>query len=95
MLLKVKKQVVETVEFKTPAYYKDFIGDLFYVNEAGPLVKVNPRMILTWAPEDGSYYDDTIEELLRRGEPCTKEEFDKAYAEVVSKLDKAVGAVEI
>ena len=95
MLLTVKKQIEETVELKTPAYYKDFIGDLFYINETGQLVKVNPRMILTWAPEDGTYYNETVEELLRRGEPCTKEEFEKAYTEVIGKLDKAVSAVGI
>jgi hypothetical protein len=52
-------------------------------------------MVNMWLPEDGKVYNEEIEDLLRRGEPCTKEEFDKAYAECIGKLDRAVGTVEI
>lgn len=94
MLLTVKKQIEETVELKTPAYYKDFIGTFHHINEAGQLISIRQRMISTWGPEDGRHYTEEIESLLGRGEPCTKDEFDKAYASVMAKLNIAAGAVE-
>jgi hypothetical protein len=90
MLLTVKKHVEETVELKTPAYYKDDLGNFFFINEVGELIKVNPRMILEWGPDDGRFYNESIEELMRRGEPCTKKEFEKAYAQALAKFENAV-----
>lgn len=89
MLLKVKKQIEETVEFKTPAYYKDFIGNHHYVNEEGQITTVRTKMVSMWEPSDGRHYTEEIEALLTRGEPCTKEEFDKAYIEVMMKFENA------
>jgi hypothetical protein len=95
MLLTVKKQIEETVELKTPAYYKDYIDNYHFINESGQIITVRRKMVNMWVPEDGKVYNEEIEDLLRRGEPCTKEEFEKAYAEVISKLDEAVEAEEI
>lgn len=89
MLLTVKKQIEETVELKTPAYYRDYIGNLHYINEDGQLVTVRNKMINMWEPESGSAYTEEIEALLSRGEPCSKEEFDKAYMETFDKLNRA------
>ena len=91
MLLTVKKQVEETVELKTPAYYKDYIGNYHFINDDGQLITVRTRMINVWSPEDGAHYKEAIEELLRRGEPCTQEEFDKAYMDVIEKFENATG----
>lgn len=89
MLLKVKKQIEETVEFKTPAYYKDYIGNFHHVNEDGQLVSVRTTGVSMWEPNQGKYYTEEIETLLTRGAPCSKEDFDKAYIEVMSKFENA------
>jgi len=94
MLLTVKKQVEETVELKTPAYYKDYLGNHCYLNDAGILVVVRQRMINMWEPEHGKHYTEEIESLLATGVPCTKEEFDKAYAATSAKIEIAAGVVQ-
>jgi len=94
MLLTVKKQIEETVEVKTPAYYKTSSGHS-YINENGQLTNVRERIIFMWEPSQGKFYTDDIEELLRRGEPCTKEEFDAAFVEAMDKMKAAVGLVEV
>jgi hypothetical protein len=93
MLIEVQKKVTETVEFKTPAYYKTALGHA-YINEAGQLVSVRNRMIFMWEPSEGKFYAEDIEDLMRNGTPCTKEEYDKAFAEVYAKLALAADAVE-
>jgi hypothetical protein len=93
MLIEVQKKVTETVEFKTPAYYKTLSG-CSYINETGQLISVRDRMIFMWEPHQGKFYTDDIEELMRNGEPCTKEEYHKAFAEVSAKLALAADAVE-
>jgi hypothetical protein len=65
MLLKIKKQIEETVEVKTPAYYKDFIGNPVHINETGELITVRNKMVNMWTPENGNSYTEEIEELLR------------------------------
>ena len=89
MLLTVKKQIEETLEVKTPAYYKDYLGNHHYINEAGILVSVRRKSVTTWQPEDGKYYTEEIEGLLTNGKLCTKEEFDKAYCEMIEKIESA------
>jgi hypothetical protein len=89
MLLTVKKQVEETVEFETPVYYKDWIGNFHHINETGQLTTVRQKMINMWEPEHTTHYTEAIEEILRRGEPCTKEEFEKAYLDVLKKFENA------
>jgi hypothetical protein len=94
MLLTVKKQVEETVEVKTPAYYKDSIGNPTYINESGQLITIRKNMVNMWDPKDGKVYTEAVEEMWK-GKPCTKEEFYKAYAEVIVNLNAAVGLMEI
>jgi hypothetical protein len=91
MLLKVKKEIEETVELKTPAYYKDYIGNPVYINKSGEVITVRNRMISIWTPEDGAHYTEEIEKVLQQGTPCSKDEFDKAYVETMDKLNVAVG----
>ena len=91
MLLTVKKQVEETVELKVPAYYKDYLDNYHYINEAGELVSVRQRSITSWLPNDGKFYTDAIASLLKEGKPCTQEEFDKAYMDVIEKFENATG----
>lgn len=95
MLIEVQKKVAETVELKTPAYFRDYINNLHFINDAGQVITVRSRMINMWEPKDGHTYSDQIDEILQRGTPCSKEEFDKAYAEVIAKLAFAADAVEI
>jgi electron transfer flavoprotein alpha subunit len=94
MLIEVQKKVTETVEFKTPAYYKDYINNLHFINDAGQVITVRPRMINMWSAEDGNAYNEQIDDILQRSAPCTKEEFHNAYAEVSAKLALAADAVE-
>lgn len=94
MLLKVKKQIEETLELKTPAYYKDYLGNLHYINEDGQLVTVRNKMINMWEPESGNAYTEEIQTLFRRdAKPCSKEEFDKAYIETLAKFESATSVV--
>lgn len=94
MLLKVKKQIEETMEVKTPAYYKDIIGNIHYINEEGRLITVRTKMVNIWEPKDGYTYNQQIESLANSAKSCTKEEFDKAYAEAISHFESVIG-VEI
>ena len=93
MLLTVKKQIEETVEVKTPCYYKGLTG-YTYINEAGEVICVMDRMINMWSVSDGKHRDGEIERMLSNSKPCEKSEYDKKYAEVMAKLNIASGAVE-
>lgn len=93
MLLTVKKQIEETVEFKTPAYYKDICGH-YFINESGQLVTVRDRLVTVWEPEQ-MYYQSNIEQIMNDGEPCDRSEFDAAYNAVMQKIQAAVDGVEI
>jgi hypothetical protein len=94
MLIEVQKKVTETVELKTPAYYRDYIDNLHYINESGQIITVRRKMINMWSAEDGNAYNEQIDDILQRSTPCTKEEFHKAYAKVSAKLALAADAVE-
>lgn len=93
MLLTVKKQIEETVELKTPAYYKDMCGHHF-INEAGQLITVRERLITVWDPEQ-SFYQSNIEQILTEGKPCEQSEFDAAYNAAIQKIQSAVGVDEV
>jgi uncharacterized protein (DUF427 family) len=94
MLLTVKKQIEETLEVKTPCYYKGLTG-YYHINEAGEFTQVSDRMICQWYPTDGHHHTEQVERMLHYSKPCTKEEFDKAYAETLAKFSTAVGLVEV
>lgn len=95
MLLTVKKQIEETAELKTPAYYKDWIGNFHFINEAGQLISTRKKMITIWDPQSGKAYTEEIETLLRNGNPCAKEDFEKAYKETIETIQAAVDGVVI
>lgn len=89
MLLTVKKQVEETVEFKTPAYYKDEYGAHYFINESGQLITVRNRMVCLWEPSQGEFYIRDIEKVVTKGTTCEREEFEKAYTEAISLFESA------
>jgi hypothetical protein len=93
MLLTIKKQIEETVEFKTPAYYKDVCGH-YFINESGQLVTVRDRLVTVWEPEQ-CYYQSNIEQVLNEGKPCERAEFDSAYNAAIQKIQSAVDGVVI
>lgn len=93
MLLTVKKQIEETVELKTPAYYKDMCGHHF-INEAGQLITVRDRLVTIWEPNQ-LYYQSNIEEVFNESKPCEQSEFDAAYSAAIQKIQLAVGMAEI
>lgn len=93
MLLTVKKQIEETMEVKTPAYYRSLTG-YHFINESGQLTTVNDRMISLWEPKDGKYYNDDVERIVSNGRPIEREEFEKRKAEVLAKFE-SVTSVEI
>jgi hypothetical protein len=95
MLLTVKKQVEETLEVKTPCYYKSISGGINYINESGQLVSISSRMISIWDQKDGGYYNDEIVRLVNTGKPCEKEEFEAAYNKAMAEMNAAVGLVEV
>jgi len=94
MLLTVKKQVEETLEIKTPCYYKSPTG-YHHINDYGDLIQASERMINMWSPSDGKYLNEAIQQMLNYSKPCTKEEFDKAYAEAMAKMNAAAGLGEV
>lgn len=92
MLLTVKKQVEETVELKTPTYYKGASG-VHYINESGQLIYASGTLILLWEPSHGDAYTNEVRSMLQYSQPCTKDEFEKAYAEVLAKFESAMSVV--
>lgn len=94
MLLTVNKQIEETLEVKTPCYYKSLSG-YHHINESGQLITVRDRIIFMWEPSQGRFYTEEVEKMVRDGESCTRQEFEKAYAEVAEKLGMAAGLVTV
>jgi hypothetical protein len=94
MLLTVKKQIEETLEVKTPCYYKTITG-FHYINEAGQVVSVNSRMISMWHADDGKWRNDDIQRLVNDGQSCEKEEFEKAYIEASTSMNAAIGLTTV
>lgn len=93
MLLTVKKQVEETVELKTPAYYKDICGHHF-INEAEQLITVRDRLVTIWEPTQ-SYYQSNIEQILNESKPCERSEFEAAFNAAMQKIQAAFHGVAI
>lgn len=94
MLLTVKKQIEETVELKTPAYYKNIFGH-YFISENGAMVAVKKHMVFVWDQSYGHVYAEAIEEMLRVGELCDRAEFDAAYSAAMQKIQSVVDGVEI
>ena len=95
MLLTIKKQVDETLEMKTPAYYNDYLGNPAYVNDAGELIIVRNAMLLVWYPKNGDVYHKQIAELVTNGKPSTREQFETAYRTTLDNIQAAVDGVVI
>lgn len=93
MLLTVKKQTEETLEVKTPCYYKTVTG-YHFITETG-LVSAGSRMISMWGRNDGKYFNEEVERIVNNGKPCNKEEYEKAYAKILNEMNLAVGLAEI
>lgn len=93
MQLTIKKQVDETVEVKTPAYYKDACG-YYFINEAEQLITVRDRLVTIWEPTQ-SFYQPNIEQILNDGKLCDRSEFDAAYNAAIQKIQSAVDGVVI
>lgn len=94
MLLTVKKQIEETLEVKTPAYYRSVTG-FHHINESGQLISIGCRMISIWHANDGKYHNEEIERIVSNGKPCEKEEFEAAYHKAIAEMKTAVGLVEV
>lgn len=95
MLIEVKKQVSETVEFKTPCYFKENFGGYCYINDIGDLIKVHNSSIILWDQSDSEYYREAVQRATKDCAFVTKEEFEKEYIKTVAKLNIVAGAVEI
>lgn len=93
MLLTVKKQVEETLEVKTPCYYKYDLLQKHYFITGDQIIVVSCKMIYVWGPDMGKAYTDEIMYALDNGQECSKEEFDKAYAAALQKFEAAVDVV--
>jgi hypothetical protein len=94
MLIEIKKQVTETMEVKTPCFYKSFLG-YYFINENGVLVAVKKHMIYVWDQSYGNIYTQAIEEILRDGEPCERSEFEAAYNGALLYFQAAVDGVVV
>lgn len=92
MLITVQKQVSETLEVKTPCYYKTIVG-YQHINAKGQIITVYSKMIALTEPSEDKYYTSDVQNLMQHGKPCAKDEFDKAYAEAKAFFDIAVEAV--
>lgn len=95
MLLTVKKQVEETVELKTPAYYRDWIGNPCYINEQGTITIVRKTMVCIWDNPNSEHYTEEIQKILSDGTPCTREEFEASYRAALETIQAAVDGVAI
>jgi hypothetical protein len=95
MLLTVKKQVDETVEAKTPAYYNDWIGNPCYINSHGTMTVVRKTMISIWDNPDSDHYVQQVQDVFSKGTPCTREEFETAYRATLEVIQAAVDGVLI
>lgn len=93
MNITVQKKVEETLEVKTPCYYRGITG-LYFINESGQLISVNDRFISIWNQKDGRYYNEEIERIVRDGKPCTRDEFEKAFNKVMSEFGSATLGVD-
>lgn len=83
MTITVQKQVEETVEFKTPCYYKTMVG-YQHVNDKGQIITVYTSMIAISEPSKDRHYADEFQRMLNHGKPCEKEEFEKEFNKVIS-----------
>lgn len=95
MLLTVKKQIGETLEVKTPAYYKTELLHKHYFLSDNHILVVSKSMVYCWKEDMGRSYHDEISYVLDNGQECTKEEFDVAFVEALGKMKAAAGLLEV
>lgn len=88
MQITIQKQVEETLEVKTPCYYK-VVSGYQHINERGQIVTVYSSMIALSEPSKDRYYTDDVRRMLQHGIPCSKEAFEKAYTEAMARLGNA------
>jgi hypothetical protein len=94
MEITVKKQVEETLQVETPAYYKDFIGNHCQINEEGVMTVVRKTIICLWHPSHGSSYSSELSQVIGEGRPCAREDFQTAYRATLERIQAAVDGVE-
>lgn len=89
MQITVQKQVEETLEVKTPCYYKTVVG-YQHINDKGQLVTVYASMVAISEPSKDRHYTDDIQRMLQHGKSCEKEEFEYAYNDAMARFGNAI-----
>lgn len=86
------KTTTSFVEFDTPCYYKKEYGTLIVKIYEDGILQVSKEHISNYRFEETEYstdkhYVELIRELLEKGIPVTKEEFDAAYTLTANHLN--------
>lgn len=94
MIIEVEKKVKETVEVKTPAYFKGPAG-VHCINESGDLIEAGRDIIVMWRKSHKDSHASQMDTVLRFNEPCSREEFTRAYHAALANIQAAVDGVVI
>jgi hypothetical protein len=92
MLIKVKKEVEETIELQTPCWvYDQDYRTYVHITTDGDVIKVMPNLIALY-DRGNSMTELEIREAIQRAHSCTEAEFKEALDKQLFKLEEAVTA---
>jgi hypothetical protein len=92
MLIKVKKEVEETIEVQTPCWlYDQDYRTHIHITADGDVIKVMPNLIALY-DHANSLTEIEIREAIQRGHSCTESEFKEALDKQLFKLEETVTA---
>lgn len=86
MLIQTKKEVVETMEIKVPAWYND-ANDWYFITE-NKVIQLRDDQITVWK-SDSLFFDNHINCALK-GIAITEEEFLEKYNQIIESFNLIV-----
>lgn len=90
MLINISKNVVQSIEIKVPAFYKDAFGiDYSMINDKGVLIRVFKKSITATFPGD-DYYEMNISSAIK-GTQITELEFMHRFEETEKIINQEIG----
>jgi len=88
MQLKIKTTTEEVITVETPQYFKKY-GIIMKLCEKG-LTKVGDNLIIHFPFSESTYFTDEVNDLLKRGEKATIQEFLELKKQSLINLNKII-----
>jgi DnaJ-class molecular chaperone len=88
MQLKIKTTTEEVITVETPQYFKKY-SSVMKLSEKG-LTKVGGDVIIHFNYNESTYFSDEVNDLLKKGEKATEQEFLELYQQSLININNII-----